>query len=178
MLQKRCVGSSTRHLLSRRDANLARLNERPASRGKRASRPRARQPELDAPGASRAIGSCKQQSSSAASGGLAAGIGQSAQRRTLRQHGPFGLRAVAGAASRSPLAGHGMSPKRKSARNARDVECDRPRPAWSGTRSSSKGGFDEPPVGRYLPRQTARTSTRPSVSAGALAVPELDDASC
>ena len=34
MLHKRCVGSSTRHLLSRRDANLARLNERPASRGK------------------------------------------------------------------------------------------------------------------------------------------------
>ena len=72
-----------------------------------------------------------------------------------------------------------MSPKRKSARNARDVECDRPRPAWSGTRSSSKRGLrPSRRSGATCLRQTARTSTRPSVSAGALAVPELDDASC
>ena len=44
---------------------------------------------LDAAGASQAIGSCKQQSSSAAGGGLTAGIGQSRQRRTYAQHGPF-----------------------------------------------------------------------------------------
>jgi hypothetical protein len=39
-------------------------NYRPQTRGKRARRTRARHPELDASGASHAIESCKQQSSS------------------------------------------------------------------------------------------------------------------
>lgn len=50
-----------------------------------------------ASGASQAIESCKQQRSNAAAGGATAGIGQSRQRRTLAQHGPSALRAVAGA---------------------------------------------------------------------------------
>ena len=41
---------------------------------------------------------------------------------------PSGLRAVAGAASRSPLAGHGMSPTRSRAAWRRDDGSDRPAP--------------------------------------------------
>jgi hypothetical protein len=72
--------------------------------------------KLGSPGASQEPGGCKHQSSSHPAGGRAAGIGRSRQRRTLRRHGPFGLRAVAGAASRPSLAGHGMSPKRSVVR--------------------------------------------------------------
>jgi hypothetical protein len=44
-------------------------DRRPAPRGKRASRPRARHGHFDVPSASQAIESCKRQSSSAAAGG-------------------------------------------------------------------------------------------------------------
>ena len=62
-------------LLHGRDEDLKRDTEFRAVRGKRARWPRARHGALDAPGASQAIESCKQQRSSAAGGGLAAGIG-------------------------------------------------------------------------------------------------------
>ena len=48
----------------------------PRLRGKRAKRPRPRHGDLNAPGASQSIESCKHRSSSAAAGGLTAGIGQ------------------------------------------------------------------------------------------------------
>jgi hypothetical protein len=53
-------------LLSCRDAHLAAPRASPPKRGKRARRPRARHGDLDPPGASQAIESCKQQSSRAA----------------------------------------------------------------------------------------------------------------
>jgi hypothetical protein len=53
-------------------------NRTPELRGKHARRPRARHEDLDAPGASQAIESCKQQSSSAAACALTAGIGTQA----------------------------------------------------------------------------------------------------
>ena len=70
-------------------------------------------------------GCCKHQSSSRAAGSRAAGCGQSRQRRTLGQHSPSGLRAVAGAASRSPLAGRGMSPLRSPGLRGRERESSR-----------------------------------------------------
>lgn len=57
-------------------------------RGKPARRPRARHGALDAPGASQAIESCKQQSSSAAGGGLTAGIGHRQPRRRRQRLSP------------------------------------------------------------------------------------------
>ena len=52
----------------------------------------------DSPNASRASGFCKHTSSSRSLPGRAAATGQSRQRRTIAQHGPSALSAVAGAA--------------------------------------------------------------------------------
>ena len=63
---------------------------RRAMRGRRAREHEHSKRELDAPSASQATESCKQQSSSAVAGGLTAGIGQRESRRPrwLRVHAP------------------------------------------------------------------------------------------
>ena len=81
------------------------------ARKARAAAPSAPQLSSTTPGASQIPEPSKHERSSHTAASRAAGIGQSRQRRTVRQHGSSDLRAVARAASRSPLAGHGMSPK-------------------------------------------------------------------
>ena len=87
--------------------------------------------EFGAPGASQESGGCKHQSSSHPAGDRAPVIVQSRQRRSLAQHGPSGLRAVAGAASATSAAASSRGSERRvdvKAALGQDAKCRPLRP--------------------------------------------------
>ncbi len=137
--------------------------EFPALRRKRARRPRARPGDFDASGASQAIGSCKRQSSSTAAGGRTAGTGQSRQRRTLAEHGPSGLRSVAGAAAATSAAAavrteaSAASASRSPLARTRNVAKAKARSPTAGTRMQSRERWK-----RTWPVTTRSTQDRPA----------------